>query len=53
MLGCQQVSPHLLVFLGAQLANGAIKPISLDHTKRLGLIRQPRSRSILPVDGVS
>jgi hypothetical protein len=35
------------------LANGAIKPVKIDHTKRLGLIRQPWSRSILLVDGVS
>jgi hypothetical protein len=35
------------------LANRAIKPIRIGHTKWLGLIRQPRTGSILPVDGVS
>jgi hypothetical protein len=35
------------------LANGAIKPIGSFHSKRLGLIRQPRSGFDLPVDGVS
>jgi len=35
------------------LAKEAIKPIKIDYTKRLGLIRQPQSGSILPVDGMS
>jgi hypothetical protein len=32
-------------------ANGAVKLVRVVHTKRLGLFRQPRTGSTLPVDG--
>jgi hypothetical protein len=35
------------------LANGAIKPVRTGYTKRLGLLRQPRTGLVLPVDGLS
>jgi hypothetical protein len=35
------------------LANGAIKPVRVSHTKRLGLFRQPRTGLVLPIDGRS
>jgi hypothetical protein len=34
-------------------ANGAVKLVRVVHTKRLGLFRQPRTGSTLPVDGRS
>jgi hypothetical protein len=35
------------------LANRSIKLVRIGYTKRLGLFRQPRTRSILPVDSMS
>jgi hypothetical protein len=35
------------------MANGAVKPVRVVHSKRLGLFRQPRTGSTLSVDGRS
>jgi hypothetical protein len=41
-----------LVSLGnLRAANGAVKLVKVVHSKRLGLFRQPRTDSTLPVDG--
>jgi hypothetical protein len=43
-----------LVFLGdLRAANGAVKLVRVVHSKWLGLFRQPRTGSTLPVDGRS
>jgi hypothetical protein len=46
-----QITFSLVSSRDLRAANGAVKLVRVVHTKRLGLFRQPRTGSTLPVDG--